>query len=131
MTIQQEAEKNIQRGEMSEDSVAAFYEAKQGQIMEHLWKLNVADIENTLTRVVDRVSLLLSTRQSHTRGLTWSPQMVPTKLGSSARLLAHWSGNVGQSCLKTCSHLRKLDQNIPEASASKNVRSFYSTVSSC
>ena len=63
MTIQQEAEKNLQRGEMSEDSVAAFFEAKQGQIMEHLWKLNVADIENTLTRVVDRVSLTLLTCQ--------------------------------------------------------------------
>ena len=61
MTIQQEAEKNLQSGEMSEDSVAAFFEAKQGQIMEHLWKLNVADIEGTLTRVVDRVSLQSNT----------------------------------------------------------------------
>lgn len=59
VTIQQEAEKSLQSGEMSEDSVAAFFEAKQGQIMIHLWKLNVADIEGTLTRVVDRVCPLL------------------------------------------------------------------------
>lgn len=59
VTIQQEAEKSLQSGAMTEDSVAAFFEAKQGQIMEHLWKLNVADIEGTLTRVVDRVCSLL------------------------------------------------------------------------
>ena len=50
----------MQAGDASEDSAAAFYEAKQGQIMENLWKLNVADIESTLTRVVDRVSVCVS-----------------------------------------------------------------------
>ena len=55
MTIQQEAERNLQTGQLSEDSAAAFFEAKQGQIMENLWKLNVADIEGTLTRVLDKV----------------------------------------------------------------------------
>ena len=50
-------QRGMQAGQLSEDSAAAFYEAKQGQIMENLWKLNVADIESTLTRVVDRVSL--------------------------------------------------------------------------
>lgn len=55
MTIQQEAERNLQAGQLSEDSAAAFFEAKQGQIMENLWKLNVADIEGTLTQVLDKV----------------------------------------------------------------------------
>ena len=57
--IQQEAEQGLESGQMTEASAEAFFEAKKGQITESLWKLNVLDIEGTLTRVVDRVSVLL------------------------------------------------------------------------
>ena len=56
--IQQEAEQGMESGEMTDAAAEAFFEAKKGQITESLWKLNVLDIEGTLTRVVDRVSAL-------------------------------------------------------------------------
>ena len=57
--IQQEAEQGLESGQMTDASAEAFFEAKKSQITESLWKLNVLDIEGTLTRVVDRVSELL------------------------------------------------------------------------
>lgn len=53
--IQQEAEQGLESGQMTDASAEAFFEAKKSQITESLWKLNVLDIEGTLTRVVDRV----------------------------------------------------------------------------
>ncbi|DBA79574.1 hypothetical protein WJX77_009375 [Trebouxia sp. C0004] len=53
--IQQEAEQGLESGQLTEASAEAFFEAKKGQITESLWKLNVLDMEGTLTRVVDRV----------------------------------------------------------------------------
>lgn len=54
--IQQEAEQGVESGDMTDAAAEAFFEAKKGQITDSLWKLNVLDIEGTLTRVVDRVS---------------------------------------------------------------------------
>ena len=45
----------LESGQLTEASAEAFFEAKKGQITESLWKLNVLDIEGTLTRVVGRV----------------------------------------------------------------------------
>ena len=53
--IQQEAEQGVESGQMTDAAAEAFFEAKKGQITDSLWKLNVLDIEGTLTRVVDRV----------------------------------------------------------------------------
>lgn len=53
--IQQEAEQGVESGDMTDAAAEAFFEAKKGQITDSLWKLNVLDIEGTLTRVVDRV----------------------------------------------------------------------------
>lgn len=53
--IQQEAEQGLESGQLTEASAEAFLEAKKGQITDSLWKLNVLDMEGTLTRVVDRV----------------------------------------------------------------------------
>ena len=58
--IQQEAEQGLESGQLTEASAEAFFEAKKGQITESLWKLNVLDMEGTLTRVVDRVCACLA-----------------------------------------------------------------------
>ncbi len=58
--IQQEAEQGLESGQLTEASAEAFFEAKKGQITESLWKLNVLDMEGTLTRVVDRVGAHLA-----------------------------------------------------------------------
>ena len=58
--IQQEAEQGLESGQLTEASAEAFFEAKKGQITESLWKLNVLDMEGTLTRVVDRVGACLA-----------------------------------------------------------------------
>lgn len=57
--IQQEAEQGVESGQMTDAAAEAFFEAKKGQITDSLWKLNVLDIEGTLTRVVDRVGAVL------------------------------------------------------------------------
>ena len=57
--IQQEAEQGVESGHMTDAATEAFFEAKKGQITDSLWKLNVLDIEETLTRVVDRVCAVL------------------------------------------------------------------------
>ncbi|KAL3161570.1 hypothetical protein ABBQ32_010434 [Trebouxia sp. C0010 RCD-2024] len=53
--IQQEAEQGMEKGDMTDAAAEAFFETKKGQITDSLWKLNVLDVEGTLTRVVDRV----------------------------------------------------------------------------
>ena len=57
--IHQDANRKVQTGELSKQDAKAFVDSKQGQILEHLWKLNVADIESTLTKVVDKVSITI------------------------------------------------------------------------
>jgi len=63
--IQQEAEQGLESGQLTEASAEAFFEAKKGQITESLWKLNVLDMEGTLTRVVDRVGACLALHTVH------------------------------------------------------------------
>ena len=53
--IQQEAQQGVESGNLTDAAAEAFFEAKKGQITDSLWKLNVLDIEATLTQVVDRV----------------------------------------------------------------------------
>ena len=51
----QDANRSLQTGELTRDGAKAYVDSKQGQILQHLWKINVADIEKTLTKVVDKV----------------------------------------------------------------------------
>ena len=51
----QDANRSLQTGELTKDGAKAYVDSKQGQILQHLWKINVADIEKTLTKVVDKV----------------------------------------------------------------------------
>ncbi len=85
--IQQEAEQGLESGQLTEASAEAFFEAKKGQITESLWKLNVLDMEGTLTRVVDRVGAHLALHTVH-----W--QCINQVVQGSCDLMSPWSDAV-------------------------------------
>ena len=58
MQMQMDMKRQIESGQMEEANVEAFLASKQDLMIGNLWKLNVADIENTLTRVCQRVKFL-------------------------------------------------------------------------
>lgn len=49
--------RQLQGGEMGEQTAEAFLEAKQQMMLDNLWKLNVVDIEMTLSHVCQAVCL--------------------------------------------------------------------------
>jgi uncharacterized membrane protein YiaA len=55
MQMQEDLRKQIEGGQMQEQGVEAYLASKQDLMIGNLWKLNVADIENTLTNVCQKV----------------------------------------------------------------------------
>lgn len=55
MQLQQEMQETIAKVEMNEQAMQTYMEAKQETLLKSLWKLNVVDIENTLTSVCLKV----------------------------------------------------------------------------
>jgi hypothetical protein len=55
MQMQEDMKKQIEAGELGEQTIEQFMESKQQMLLDNLWKLNVADIENTLTHVCEKV----------------------------------------------------------------------------
>ena len=55
MQMQEDMKKQIEAGELGEQTIEQFKESKQQMMLDNLWKLNVADIENTLTHVCEKV----------------------------------------------------------------------------
>lgn len=55
MQMQEDMKKQIEAGDIGEQTIEQFMESKQQMMLDHLWKLNVADIENTLTHVCEKV----------------------------------------------------------------------------
>lgn len=47
--------KQIEAGDIGEQTIEQFMESKHQMLIDNLWKLNVADIENTLTHVCEKV----------------------------------------------------------------------------
>lgn len=63
MQLQTNLKRQIEEGKM-EQGVEAYLESNKDVMVDNLWKLNVADIENTLTRVCQRVPTCLKHRLS-------------------------------------------------------------------
>lgn len=55
MQMQADLKRQIEAGQMEEQGVEAYLEQRQELMIGNLWKLNVADIENTLSRVCQKV----------------------------------------------------------------------------
>jgi curved DNA-binding protein CbpA len=55
MQMQEELKKQMQAAELGQQSMEAFLETKQKTMLDSLWKLNVADIELTLSHVCHAV----------------------------------------------------------------------------
>jgi hypothetical protein len=53
--MQEELKKQMQAAELGQQSMEAFLETKQKTMLDSLWKLNVADIELTLSHVCHAV----------------------------------------------------------------------------
>jgi curved DNA-binding protein CbpA len=51
MQMQEQMKKQIEDGDLGEQTMEAFLESKQKLMLDNLWKLNVADIELTLSHV--------------------------------------------------------------------------------
>lgn len=56
MQMQEDLRKQLTAGQMEETGVEAYLASKQDVMIGNLWKLNVADIENTLSHVCQKVS---------------------------------------------------------------------------
>ena len=59
MQMQEDIQKQIEAGQM-EQGLEAFLASKQELMIGNLWKLNVADIENTLSNVCQKVIILIN-----------------------------------------------------------------------
>jgi hypothetical protein len=57
MQMQAELQKQIEDGQIEEQGVEAYLASKQELMIGNLWKLNVADIENTVSKVCQKVLL--------------------------------------------------------------------------
>lgn len=57
MQMQADLKRQIEAGQMEEQGVEAYLEQIQELMIGNLWKLNVADIENTLSRVCQKVPI--------------------------------------------------------------------------
>jgi len=57
MQMQEALKKQTQDGELGEQTMEAYLESKQKMMLDSLWKLNVADIELTLSHVCRMVPL--------------------------------------------------------------------------
>ncbi|XP_024364648.1 chaperone protein dnaJ 10 isoform X1 [Physcomitrium patens] len=55
MQMQEDLKKQIEAGQVEEQGVEAYLASKQEMMLGNLWKLNVADIEFTLTNVCQRI----------------------------------------------------------------------------
>lgn len=55
LQIQEDMKKQIEAGDIGEQTIEQFMESKHQMLIDNLWKLNVADIENTLTHVCEKV----------------------------------------------------------------------------
>lgn len=55
MQMQEELKKQTQAAELGQQTMEAFLENKQKMMLDNLWKLNVADIELTLSHVCQQV----------------------------------------------------------------------------
>jgi hypothetical protein len=51
MQMQEQLKKQMQEGDQGEQTMEAYMESKQKMMLDSLWKLNVADIEMTLSHV--------------------------------------------------------------------------------
>jgi hypothetical protein len=61
MQMQEDLKRQLQSGEMGEVNVESLMESKQQMMLDSLWKLNVADIELTISHVCQTVcSCILS-----------------------------------------------------------------------
>ncbi|KAG0599626.1 hypothetical protein M758_12G166900 [Ceratodon purpureus] len=57
MQMQADLKKQLEAGQMEEQGVEAYLASKQDLMIGNLWKLNVADIENTVSKVCQKVLL--------------------------------------------------------------------------
>eukprot|EP00891_Asterochloris_glomerata_P008726 jgi/Astpho2/8726/e_gw1.00128.27.1_t len=119
MEVQQEAAKGLETGELTDATAALFFEQKKEQITDSLWKLNVLDIESTLSRVVDRVlsepgvnRRELRTRAKAVRKLGqafYDVNRTPAQRGSATAVMEELASvmQVSHSCGVKCSSLQR------------------------
>jgi hypothetical protein len=55
MQMQEDLKRQLQGGDMGEVNVESLMESKQQMMLDSLWKLNVADIELTISHVCQTV----------------------------------------------------------------------------
>ena len=60
MQMQADLKKQLEAGQMEEQGVEAYLASKQDLMIGNLWKLNVADIENTVSKVCQKVLIVIS-----------------------------------------------------------------------
>jgi hypothetical protein len=60
MQMQEDLKRQLQSGQIGEANVEEFLESKQQVMLDSLWKLNVADIELTISHVCHMVCSVLT-----------------------------------------------------------------------